>query len=59
MNEIASETESAPIGRIAVLACLNIADDLIRTKDDKKKFIRIVEGRISNIIKMLEKKMEI
>ena len=59
MNKIAAETESAPVGRIAVLACLNIADDLIRAKDEKEKFIRIVEGRISNVIKMVEKKLKV
>ena len=59
MNKIAARTETAPSGRIAVLACLNIADDLIRGKNEKDKFIRLVEGRITNIKKMLEKKLGI
>ena len=59
MNKIAAKAESAPVGRIAVLACLNIADNLIRAKDEKEKFIRIVEGRISNVIKMVEKKLKV
>jgi len=59
MNKIADKAESAPVGRIAVLACLNIADNLIRAKDEKEKFIRIVEGRISNVIKMVEKKLKV
>ena len=59
MTEIASNAESAPLGRIAVLACLNISDDLIRMKSEKEKFIRLVEGRITNMIKMLDKKLEV
>ena len=59
MNKIADKAESSPVGRIAVLACLNIADNLIRAKDEKEKFIRIVEGRISNVIKMVEKKLKV
>ena len=59
MNEIASNAESAPLGRIAVLACLNISDDLIRMKSEKEKFIRLVEGRITNMIKILDKKLEV
>jgi len=59
MNDIASQTDSAPLGRIAVLACLNISDDLIRMKSEKEKFIRLVEGRITNVIKMLEKKLKV
>ena len=59
MNEIAANMKTAPSGRIAVLACMNIVDDLIRTKNEKEKFIRTVSGRISNIIKMVEKKVKV
>ena len=57
MNEIASETETLASGRIAILACLNIADDLMRLKKEKEQLIRIIEERIANITKMIEKKL--
>ena len=59
MNKVATRIETAPSNRIAVLTCLNIADDLIRVKSEKEKFIRLVEGRIKNIKKTLEKKLGI
>ena len=59
MSEIAAHAEAAPQSKVAVLACLNITDDLMREKEEKKSFIRLVEGRIKNIKKMLEKKLNI
>ena len=59
MGKIAERTQTAPPNRVAVLACLNIADDLIRVRSEKEKFIRLVEGRIKNIKKTLEKKLGI
>ena len=54
MTEIADGGESLSTARVAVLACLNIADDLMRTKNEKDRFVRLMEGRISKVAKMVE-----
>jgi len=57
MNEIAEGGDSLSTARVAVLACLNIADDLMRTKNEKDRFIRLIEGRITKVAKMVEEKI--
>ena len=57
MNEMAQEGDSLSTSRIAVLACLNIADELMRTKNEKDKFIRLIDGRITKVAKMVEEKI--
>ncbi len=58
MSEIAAGGDTLASGRIAVQACLNIADDLMRTKNEKEQLIRTVQGRISTIAKMIEDRLE-
>lgn len=57
MNEIVESGESLSTARVAVLACLNVADDLMRTKNEKDRFIRLMEGRITKVAKMVEDKI--
>ena len=57
MNEIAEGGDSLSTARLAVLACLNIADDLMRTKNEKERFIRLIEGRITKVAKMVEERI--
>jgi cell division protein ZapA len=57
MNEIAEGGDSLSTSRVAVLACLNIADELMRTKSEKDRFIRLIEGRIAKAAKMVEDKI--
>ncbi len=57
MNEIADGGESLSSARVAILACLNIADDLMRTRNDKDQFIRLMQGRIDKAARMVEEKI--
>jgi len=59
MNEIADGGESFSTARVAILACLNIADDLMRTRNDKDQFIRLMQGRIDKAAKMVEEKISV
>jgi len=58
MNEIAASGEALASGKVAVQACLNIADDLMRAKNDKEQLVRTIHGRISTIAKMIEERLE-
>ena len=57
MNEIAESGDSLSTSRVAVLACLNIADELMRTKNEKDRYIHLMDGRITKIAKMVEEKI--
>lgn len=57
MNEMAEGGDPLSTSRVAVLACLNIADELMRTKNEKDKFIRLMDGRITKVAKMVEEKI--
>ena len=59
MNEIANGGDSLTSSRVAVLACLNIADDLMRTKNEKDRFVRLMEGRITKVARMVEEKISV
>jgi cell division protein ZapA len=58
MNEVSAAGEALGTGKIAVQACLNIADDLMRTKNEKARLVRTIQGRVSNIAKMIEERLE-
>jgi cell division protein ZapA len=57
MTEIAEGGEALAWGKVAVQACLNIADDLMRTRNEKEQLIRTIEERISSIAKMIEERL--
>jgi len=57
MTEVAGGSETATASRVAVLAALNIADEYMRLKNEKEKFIGLVEGRVSKVMKMVEEKL--
>jgi cell division protein ZapA len=57
MAEVSGGSETATASRVAVLAALNIADEYMRLKNEKEKFISLVEGRVSKVIKMVEEKL--
>jgi cell division protein ZapA len=57
MNEIAAAGDALASGKIAVQACLNIADDLMRMKNEKEQFIRTIQGRISSVAKLIEDRL--
>ncbi len=57
MNEVSGGADTATATRVAVLAALNIADEYMRLRNEKEKFISLVEGRVSKAIKMVEEKL--
>jgi cell division protein ZapA (FtsZ GTPase activity inhibitor) len=58
MSEIAAGGETFASGKIAVQACLDIADDLMRTRSEKEQLITTVQETISGIAKMIEHRLE-
>ncbi len=58
MSEVAAGGETFASGKIAVQACLDIADDLMRTRNEKEQVIRTVQETISSIARMIEDKLE-
>ena len=58
MNEIAAGGETLASAIIAVQACLDIADDLMRTRNQKEQFVRTVQERISRIAGMIKDRLE-
>lgn len=57
MNEVSGGADTSTATRVAVLAALNIADEYMRLRNEKEKFISLVEGRVSKAIKMVEEKL--
>jgi cell division protein ZapA len=58
MNEIAASGVALASGKVAVQACLNVADDLMRAKNQNQQLIRTIHGRISNIARMIEDRLQ-
>lgn len=58
MNEIAASGDTLASAKVAVQACLNIADDLMRAKNEKEQLIRTIHGRISTIAKTIEDRLQ-
>lgn len=57
MNEISAGGEAFALGKIAVQACLNIADDLMRARNEKERLVRVLQSRIGNIAKIIEDRL--
>ncbi len=57
MSEIAAAGEAFASGIVAVQACLDIADDLVRTRSEKEQLIRTIHERISSIAKRIEDRL--
>ncbi len=57
MNAIAANGEALASGKIAVQACLDIADDLMRARNEKEQLIRTIQKTISSIAKMIEDRL--
>ncbi len=57
MKELSRETEGLPSGRVAVLACLNIADELLRLQKSEKKRRKALVERIDSLIGLIEQEL--
>jgi cell division protein ZapA len=54
MNAIAAAGDTFASGKVAVQACLDIADDLMRAKTETQQVIRSVHKTITSIAKLIE-----
>jgi len=57
MKEIAEKIPARTQTQIAVLAALNIADDLFKEREDKEKKISEVEEKTQSLIERLDAKL--
>ena len=57
VKEIANERSGASL-QMVLLAAMNIADDLFRSRMDMDKKIKIVEEKVSNMIELIDDKIE-
>ncbi|MDP8248326.1 MAG: cell division protein ZapA [Candidatus Tritonobacter lacicola] len=54
MNELSREVEGLPSGRVAVLACLNIAEELLCLRRIEKKRRKALVERIDSLLGLIE-----
>ena len=57
MRDIAENVPNKSPGRVAILAALNITDELFRERNKKDTEISSVEKRANDIISMLDEKL--
>jgi len=57
MTEISKLTSETGFGDIAVLACLNMADEFEKIKKENKNNLKIITGRIDEIVGKIEEKI--
>ena len=55
MREISDKVDIRATAKVAILAALNITDELFREKDDKDKRLSEVEDRTAELAEWLEK----
>jgi cell division protein ZapA len=55
MREISEKVDIRATAKVAILAALNITDELFREKDDKDKRLSEVEDRTAELAEWLEK----
>ena len=56
-SEVATTTPVMSTQKVAVLACLNIADELVRTRNSKDQLARAVESRLQNTLRKVNERM--
>ena len=54
MHSIAARSGSADVGRIAVLACMHVADQLKETEKELKDLKHLTASRHAELLKLLE-----
>lgn len=57
LSEVATATPVMSTQKVAVLACLNIADELVRTRNSKDQLARAVESRLQNTLRKVNERM--
>ena len=58
MKEVAEKLPQYSPARVAVVAALNIADELYKERDEKEKQLSEVEKKASNLLEWLDHKLE-
>lgn len=57
MHEISGEAEGLPSGRVAVLASLNIADELLTLQRIEQNRRKALAERIESLIKLIDREL--
>ena len=52
--EITSKSKSIPSLNVVILAAMNIADEYLRSKDDKSQFASVVEKKLKGMIELID-----
>lgn len=58
MNEIANATGETHFGDVAALACLNIADDILKQSNEHKKNMGIALNKVNELIVKIDQKID-
>lgn len=56
MNEISKATGESQFGDVAALACLNIADDILKQSNEHKKNMGIALNKVNELIAKIDSK---
>ncbi len=54
VDEVTSKTKSIPSMNVAILAAMNIADELIRERSVKNRICGVVEQKIKGMIELID-----
>lgn len=54
VTEIAKKTQSIPSLNVAILAAMNIADELLRSREKKEQVFQSVEKKIHGLIELID-----
>jgi cell division protein ZapA len=57
MRAIASTTKAMPLNRMAILAALNIADDLFKLRDSYEQSVRLVDAKTEHLISLVREQL--
>ena len=57
MHELSGNAGGLPSGRVAVLACLNIADELLTLQQIEQKRRKALAERIDSLIELIDKEL--
>ena len=57
MRDLASATKTMPLNRMAILAALNIADDLFKLRDSYEQSVRLVDAKAEHLIALVREQL--
>ncbi len=58
MREIASESDLVSVSKVAILAAVNLADELLRERQQHQQTVALLEERTTQMATLLDREME-